>query len=207
MEVLLMWTMERATGFPVSAGLWVACVVVGMLLTGGCQTAVRAPAPGYAPGEPPLVMMQYFPYGPALVRDGGLAPVPDYSGWTEERMVRDLWRMEDAGVDIILVVFDLADVHSQAKLDRYAYFLRLAEERGKGIRVAFMVERGSAVGNVEAWLTEFVKWHVAAGLGSLSVHFRLDGRAGVILGPGLYGFGISHPAFSVRAMGGLVFAD
>ena len=146
----------------------------------------------------PTVAVSYHPYGPGLVRSLA-APVPDYHGWTDERMDRDIGRMVSAGIDIVLLQLDLGGAAEEHRLERCRRFLELtAGESGKvKLTTAFWLT--SAPGPA---LGDFVRWHVRRGVGAFRSHYRVNGQPVVLLGRGVSSSTARHPALRIQRTDG-----
>ncbi len=176
-----------------------ACAVVLV----GCAVRELPPVIMYGTGNPPVFMLVYHPYGASSVRRIA-APMPNYHGWTEERMERDWVRFRRLGIDVVLVTVDLSDVTEKFKLESYTRFFRVAESGGgrDHPKIALCLRDSTGEHGGAASLRMFTNWHITNGLGRSPAHFRLNGRPLVLLGEGTGRLRGNHPALAfVRAVG------
>ena len=176
------------------------CVL--LVFASGCRnmTVVRqAPALTYTNDDPPLFLMFYYPYGPGLVRK--LAqPVPDYSGWPDERMVRDIDRFTNTGVDVVVVAVDADSTHEMYMQERLSRFLGLCTEHGGKLQVAFFLYRGDGKtpwSDLEEAGSQLVQWMVDPSVAYSPSYWRFEGRPALILDEAMTNLRISHPALKI----------
>ena len=190
----------RGTGGTGLVAVSVVTVLVGAGVVGcvGAQGPGPAPAVLYGVDAPPLFMVLYYPFGPALDREVA-APIPDYRGWTDDRMEKDLDRMRAAGIDVVLLGVEEPDILLAARRKRLRRMVEFAERaRSRGPLVGFFLDvGGEAAGDAEEAVAAFVAWHVRDGIGTSAGHFRLDGRPLVVFGPDAGAFGSAHPGLRV----------
>ncbi len=173
--------------------------LMGVLVCGlaGCATDIWTGDGLPAGAVPPAIVVHYFPYGPAFSRRF-FAPVPDYSGWTNERMVRDLSRMARTGIDLAVVRIDLGGfLADDYRRERFERFVALAASSRFGDRPAPRILFEVVAPNTmvsRRGFGEFLDWFVAKGLRSFSSYYREDGRAVILLGPNLRAVAVRHPA-------------
>ncbi len=166
------------------------------LLPVGCRTPAPVEPPVFAPNEiyRPEIGLVYHPFGPAFTQD--LArPVPNYQGWTSERMDRDLRRMAGCGSDFVLAVIKLDDI-TEDELNRYAEFFGVAERLGGSApRIALLIttERYD-----RTKMAAILEWLVNSPLLGHSAWYRLGGKPLIVLGPGLNECRERHPALTFR---------
>ena len=92
------------------------------------STGRRPPPPVlYAPGEAPQFLVRYLPYPSRVARLS--APIPDYEGWTEERMERELRLMTRLGLDGVVMEVDGDVFRDSFRSDRVRRFVQLAANR------------------------------------------------------------------------------
>jgi hypothetical protein len=169
----------------VLALLWVGVGCTG-IRPGGYGRAVDAPRP--------VVAVVYYPYEESLVRDVAV-PVPDYSGWPDERMVRDFSRMAACGADVALVAIDPRVVREAGRAQRYERLLQLRRRHAAWPRVGFWLQACDCSADAVRE-DELVAW-----LGSLAgrygeILFDVDGRAVVVVAPGFGPAPGQHPALT-----------
>ncbi len=86
-----------------------------------------------------VVMIVYHPYGPALERCLAI-PLPDYSGWTDDRMERDFNRLKATGVDVALVGIEAEKMSDHSRLERYRRLLELRAMNVDWPDLAFFID-------------------------------------------------------------------
>jgi len=144
----------------------------------GCQTMTPLPA---RHGPPPQIVLSYYPYGPALERE--LAqPHPNYHGWTDERMLRDLDRFEQLPIDLLLLAVDTIQLKMPFFQQRYEQFFALLARENVGFKVALWVYATPTPANDE--LNTVIDWLVRS-VASSAHYARRDGRALLVLAPEL----------------------
>lgn len=164
-------------------------LVLGLLvLAGGCAGPRVA---GVADGRPPYVLVHYYPFTVSGVRTVA-APVPDYSGWDEARMRRDLDRLARAGVDVVMVSLEPNEAREPARMATYLEFVaRAARYR---LEVAFMAEaQATPAEDVQA----FGAW-CASNLPGRAGYFHYEGRPLVEIYDALEAENYDHEALTVR---------
>ncbi|NOY81217.1 MAG: hypothetical protein GXP31_09455 [Kiritimatiellaeota bacterium] len=154
--------------------------------------------------SPPAIAVHYFPYGPAFSRTL-FAPVPEYRGWTNERMERDLSRMAHTGIDVVVVRVELGEFLSDDyRRERFERFVALASSSRFGDlnvpQIVFEVVRDEPVS--QQGFGRFLEWFVSKDIGAFSSYYRRRGRALVLLGPALIAVAARHPAVCFEAGGG-----
>ena len=170
-----------------STAVWVTWL--GAVLY-GAVCCVSADAGDAAVAGEPVVAVLYYPYGKGLARKIA-TPVPDYQGWTDERMERDIGRMRDASIDRVLVHVDVDRFRDTYRRERYKRFLELIEVYGGRLAGTFWLASNSAS---DAVLREFTRWHAEAGIGAMSCHYRAEGQPVVLLGQEFASCSVYHPA-------------
>jgi hypothetical protein len=112
--------------------------LVGVVLfAAGCAT----PPPPTPPQHNRIVVIHYYPYTVSFVRTVA-RPEPDYKDWDEARMVRDLKRLSDLGVDVVMVSINPDDMHNEDRTKAYIHFVDLAAKYS--LNVALMLEAHNA---------------------------------------------------------------
>gem|GEM_PF-998796 len=173
-----------------------------ILLSSSCQHLPPPPALSYDRDSAPLFLCRYWPYGPSLARPG-VAPVPDYRGWTGERMERDVRRLRAAGFDVVLISLSLDDAADSFKRERARVFVERLAADAVPLQAAFMLGGGGAPKPTDrAAAVDFVRWYVAAQLGESRASFRTNGKPLLVLAPDFSGSTLMHPALTIRKTGG-----
>ena len=90
----------------------------------------------------PFLWMAYYPYEGREERPEGARPVPDYTGWTNNRMALDVRRLRDCGVHGVAVALAPAQLASPDVLERLAHFASVAD--GAGLKVALLLHQRDA---------------------------------------------------------------
>ena len=78
----------------------------------------------------PRVWIAYYPYEGRGERPEGARPVPDYAGWTDNRMALDARRIRECGVHGVAVVLAPGQLASPDVLERLSRFAAVADEAG-----------------------------------------------------------------------------
>lgn len=152
----------------------------------------------------PTIAVRYFPYGPSLER-AGLTPIPDYRGWTNERMERDICRMVNAGISLIVVRIDLGEFwQDKYQRERFERFVTMASSpRVSGSeRVSVVFEVTQRGPGAERNLRHLLDWFVDKGIGSMQSYFQWHGRSLILLGAGTMNTTLRHPAIGFSTSGG-----
>ncbi len=140
-----------------------------------------------------VFMLVYHPYGPGLVRETN-APLPDYEGWTDNRMERDFSRMSDAGVDVVLVEVEVSTLHDAVRRQRYARLLELRAQNPGWPDIAFFMVLPHDADSGRPWSLEIPGWLLDLRLAWRPGVYRIDNRPLIVLAN--FGFRrIRHPAF------------
>jgi len=175
-------------------------VVTVTLNVCGCATSDNGSGRArlyYSPDALPVVGVVYYPYGSSLVRSG-VIPLPDYDGWTDERMSRDLDRMGSGALDFVIVSVDIDDALDDFWRSRYERFAALASNRN-GPKLCYLLtcrryDRAS-VERVLGWMTRLETEY-------RGVFFRVGNRPLILLDKTTGAFGGMHPALSFRYTAG-----
>ncbi len=176
-----------------------AALLALLALASGCGTMMEPlaspPALGYPPGACPEFMVVYHPYGSSDGASLAVHPVPRYSGWTEERMGRDLGRFSALGVDVVLVSITPSTAADDFRLGRYRRFAEIADRMGGAPRIALLglPEHGRR----DLSLGRLGQWVVTSGYRRLDSLYRRRGKVVVVLGPGAVMGGHPHPVLQV----------
>ncbi len=185
-----------------------AFMAINMIwLLPGCQTARLGPPPAitYEPAQKPNFYILYYPYGPALTRDIA-RPLPNYSGWTDERMGKDLRRIKAIGLDVVLLAINLADFEEAYQKERYDRFFQVAENNSDELKVAIWLYNDDVAGLVDdagASIQGVLEWHLMARIGEFSSTYKLGNRPLIVLSPDLSNVSASHPAFRLLRTSGI----
>ena len=183
---------DGSTALPAVRGCALRLRLLTLVFLCGATAWISA---GSAEGGKPLsVALCYYPYGSGLVRSLA-TPVPDYEGWTDERMQRDIGRMVSAGVDVVLLQLDLSGGGEEFRLERYRRFLEVVDQEAGDAKLTAVFWLNSVSTSA---LTEFVRWHVRRGVGALGSHYRVKGQPVVMLGHGVAASPVRHPALGLR---------
>lgn len=152
--------------------------------------------PAQATSSPPRYAMLYYPYGPALER-GLTKPVPDYSGWPEERMIRDMQRLKRAGVQVVITAVDFEKTADSYRQDQYELFIELLGKHADWPRLAYWItspgERLSG-----ATRQQLTQWLLVQTARYPEAHFKLEGRPLAVLAPDIKRWPFPHPAITFR---------
>lgn len=169
-----------------------------VLVVSGCVGSPRAPvSEDYASGDSrPEIVVTYHPYGPSQLRH--LAqPTPDYSGWTDGRMDRDIRRMADAGVDVLALVLDVSteiDDRMQSRLTRFMAMGAELHASSSGPRLAFWLTSSAVQPTDAATAAAFLAWLAGRDPHLRSWWYQLAEMPVVVLAPELSTISVRHPA-------------
>ncbi|HEY8241086.1 MAG TPA: hypothetical protein VIH35_06555 [Kiritimatiellia bacterium] len=142
-------------------------------------------------GERPTFVVHYYPFTVGLVRTIA-RPEPDYMGWDHERMERDLQRLADACVDVVMVSVDPYEIRDPGRAEAYLDMVQHASKTS--VEVAFMAEAHDAP---RQDVDYFLNWCADELLGRRGYH-NLDGRPLVEIYDALGAEDADHPALTVR---------
>lgn len=101
-------------------------------------TAAPIPRPS---GRRPEFWVEYYPY-PCWQQQNSISyarPVPDYNGWTDIRMERDLARLSAAGFQAVLLFFTPEHLAKATTLERVHRFYALAAAQAMPLRVGIVL--------------------------------------------------------------------
>ncbi len=179
------------------------CVAVAILLVsctgpgfdgefGGMRGSVAARGPFHLP----LIAVHYFPYSRSLIRKIA-SPIPDYHGWTDERMVKDLDRMGIAGISVVCVEVSSSAFSEPYRRERYAHFAALASRPGVN-RPQVLFVLGAGFNAVPQLGQTFLGWFLSRRIGDFTGYYREDGRPVIGLGEGAEALTLYHPALRFR---------
>ena len=169
----------------------------------GCRSANPTLAVGgvpwpYGPGERPRFYMLYLPEAQLGV-PLALAS-PSTSGWTDERMERDVARLRAAGLDGLILGMQPALFSDTFQSERLLRFLDLIESQGPAALsvVLMLVPPSPAAAAVDAEIVG--RWLTAHNLRRRACLRQLEGRIMLVCPPDLTLTGLPHPAlYVVRA--------
>ncbi len=123
---------------------------MALLLLAGCALwPGYGRLPGYSAEDEarvrawrPRLWMAYYPYEVRDERPEGARPMPDYAGWTNNRMALDARRIRDCGVFGVAVALAPAQLASPDVLERLAHFATVADEAG--LKAALLLHQRDA---------------------------------------------------------------
>ena len=90
----------------------------------------------------PRLWVAYYPYEQRDERPDGARPVPDYTGWTDNRMALDVRRIRECGGDGVAVALAPKQLASSDVLERLAHFASVADEAG--LRLCLLLHQRTA---------------------------------------------------------------
>ena len=144
--------------------------------------------------ERPKIGITYFPYNAAMSQR--LArPVPDYSGWPRERMVKDLHRISELGVDLVIIAIDAGTIKSDHRKSRYRAFFTLIEDSQFPAAALKITSENSLTPTERRAL---FNWIVKMRDSYPGAFFKFKGRSLVILPPSIKSWRLNHPALLFR---------
>ena len=92
----------------------------------------------------PRLWMAYYPYEKRGDRPNGVRPLPDYTGWTEQRMRNDLARMHGCGVYGVAVALTPAQLAASDVMGRLERMAELTDAAGLKFTVLLTQPVGAA---------------------------------------------------------------
>ncbi len=157
-------------------------------------TSEKAPEFTFTAANRPTFAVAYYPYGCCVPRHLA-APIPNYTNWTNERMVRDLRRFQEVGFSTVLVCLGADRLNEEFIVDRYLQFLSEAGRLG-GPKVVLLV------GPAETPLRRDVlaKRFLAARIQASKQALQEGGRPVIYLRSGVDIIGESHPALMFQVI-------
>lgn len=168
--------------------IFICFVVISLsgcgIFKGGAETAAKTPIFG----------IHYYPYTVSKVRTTA-TPEPNFKDWTNERMVRDLDKMQKAGIDIVIVSMNPEEIEDKGRIAKYMEFIKLAGSNPEYPKVAFMAECYKAT---KQQLQNFVKWCEDVGLDKMSGYFKFKGKSLVEIYEGLKDRYIKSDKLTIR---------
>lgn len=174
----------------------IACCVMLCVLLSSCR---RLPLPradyALSPVEKPDIGIQYFPYGRSMDRTIA-EPLPNYEGWPDERMIRDVSRMQRLNLDFVLLSIAPEDVGDSHRRRRYERFFDMHRARGDWPPIAVWIERTAAYHVVYA--DECAGWLAAQFARDPGMFYMERGRLLVVLSPAIEAWPAYHPALSLQ---------
>ena len=141
--------------------------------------------------ETRIIALHYYPYTVSDVRTVA-TPVPDYQDWDNARMTRDLERLSELGIDVVMVSMNPEEVYKPERMQRYRHFVDLA--KAYPVKVAFMAE---AHGASEASVQAFGDW-CAEQMAGREGYLHISGKPLVELYDALQAETYTHPALTTR---------
>ena len=142
----------------------------------------------------PQIGILYYPYNKAMSQR--LArPIPDYSGWPRERMVKDLHRLNDLGVDFIILNVNTADLKNSHRKSRYLEFFDLVAN-SQFPNLAFKITSENKLNMDER--RYIINWLVSMCGSDPDAVFNFRGRCLVILPPFVKSWRQTHPSLMFR---------
>lgn len=166
-------------------------VVLG-LLSNGCETmSPRVPPVMQYMDGAPTFMLVYYPYGVFGDTPVGY-PIPRYSGWTDERMERDLRRFTSLGVDIILLAVYPEYLNGGRELERITRFVEFCGFVEGAPKVVFLLTAGDGAMRFDR--EKLGAWVVESGIRRMSGVYTVAGKPLVVVRDGVMPSGVRHPA-------------
>ena len=119
----------------------------------------------------PLILAVYHPYPSFMTTvEAPVRPLPGYDGWSNNRMERDLSRMQDAGVNGVLLFIKPEDLADGIRFERIRHFHELASARQPVFRVVLVLDGNNELNTDNA--SQFIK---RKGLADFPCVLRLHG--------------------------------
>ena len=148
-----------------------------------------------------MFFVRYLPYPAAEHRLA--APIPDYRGWTDERMERDMRRFADIGIDGVLLQISWKDFQDSFRSGRLRHFMVLAgsSTASPPVKIIPYLDASSFPGAVTLSYTDLARWTLADGAARSPALWRPAGRMTWVVDPRIRLSGNPHPACSVIRSG------
>jgi hypothetical protein len=171
---------------------------VASILLVGCET-VTSPKPtppvlSFTAADRPEFVVAYYPYGVCMPRHLA-APIPNYTNWTNGRMVRDLRRMQETGFSMVFVCLDSDRANDEFGLERSLQFLTEAERLG-GPKVALLIGPGETPLRRDVMARRLLRARIHVAKQAV----KEAERPVVFLRPGTQMMGNSHPAIMFQTL-------
>lgn len=170
---------------------FVLVAFTAMLILSGCGTFQRKEK---TEGKIPAYGIHYYPYTVSAVRTTA-TPAVDFNDWSRKRMVRDLDKLQEAGIDIVIVSMNPEEIENKDRISKYMEFIELAGSKPEYPKVAFMAECYNAT---KKQLQDFVKWCENAGFDKMPGYFKFKGKPLVEIYEGLKDRYINSDKLSIR---------
>ncbi|MBR6056986.1 MAG: hypothetical protein IKP58_02325 [Victivallales bacterium] len=126
----------------------------------------------YKGKDKPLILAVYHPY-PSFTTtvEAPVRPLPGYDGWSNNRMERDLQRMQEAGLDGVLLFVKPEDLADAIRFERIRHFYELASARQPVFRIVLVLDGNNELSTDNA--AQFIK---RKGLADFQCTLRLHSR-------------------------------
>ena len=154
-----------------------AVVLVVALLLSSCvipdPSREAPPLLSYPPDYTPQVFVLYEPYPLTQAWLEGVVPVPSYHGWTDERMMRDLDRMREIGLQGLFLCLRLESLSDPFIIERISRFYDLIQSRFPAFRVGLVMTPTQKTTISRQNVVSYMRKH---GILDAECVFRLGGR-------------------------------
>jgi hypothetical protein len=186
-------------------------VFVGCLLVVGCRHGADAdasateatPAATSEPAAPTVQPRQpgdivfgvfYYPYDSSMLRVIG-KPYPNYQGWTDARMDRDILAIAQAGINRIYLNVSPKALNDAVRHERYLAFVERVSALGGVLQVVFLSDcKDMRYRDFERFLNRCADF----GLHGREGYYKVHGKPIVLVQQADDFRLISHPAVTVR---------
>ncbi|MGI5924472.1 MAG: hypothetical protein ACOX9E_11060 [Lentisphaeria bacterium] len=151
-------------------------LVVALLLSSCVIPDPSREAPpllSYPPDYTPQVFVLYEPYPLTQAWLEGVVPVPSYHGWTDERMMRDLDRMREIGLQGLFLCLRLESLSDPFIIERISRFYDLIQSRFPAFRVGLVMTPTQKTTISRQNVVSYMRKH---GILDAECVFRLGGR-------------------------------
>ena len=137
MRSMILQSVVAQTSRAIRAALSVLLLTGFLLFVAGCLATGGGDEPLAMPGPRPVLMMEYFPYPlwTEAQEVKGVTPLPIYSGWPRTRMERDMERLEEAGIDVLVLSLNPQDLAQENVQQQLHNFYDLLEAKQAKLRV------------------------------------------------------------------------
>jgi hypothetical protein len=155
------------------------------------ETTADVPWP-YPAGVCPQFLVVYYPY---LAAGTPLAEsAPRAYGWTDQRMLRDIGRLQGTGAEGIVLALRPELIADAVQSERITRFIHLIEQEGGTLQRVVLLLLPPALPRPASSKEDVGKWLVTNQLQSATAILKQDGRVLLVLAPGALLDGPLHPA-------------
>ncbi|MFA6816507.1 MAG: hypothetical protein WCS73_09470 [Lentisphaeria bacterium] len=159
----------------------ILCMAVCSLLCVSCASKRQRLVYSYnVNNQRPVFWVEYQPYPEFPNTTDFVRPVPMYHGWTDERMERDLRRMQFAGITGILITIRPQDIAQQHARERCKHFYELVQKKYPSIKLALYFTAGDGH-ELSMPLQNVMNFFQYQGFGEYSNSIQINGKTVLFL--------------------------